>query len=231
MIYNKKNIIRLLIPFLVLAFIFSCKKQSPPPKMHLNYFGLTPGRYVIYDVKEMTHDVALNPQHDTLTYQLKTLIGDEHIDDQGRTAREFKRYKRSTDTDAWVLTDIWTTIIENFKAELIEENQRIIKLVFSPTTDKNWNPNVFNSFDSTNYYYTGIHKPMTINNLSFDSTLTVQQAFFKSLIDYQNQYEVYATNIGLVSKSYKNLKIANFDTLDVKKGNEIHYKCVSFGIE
>ena len=33
-------------------------------------------------------------------------------------------------------------------------------------------------------------------------------------VSYQNQYEVYAKQIGLVKKYYKDLQISNFDTLN-----------------
>ncbi len=228
--YFKFSII-FLISILTLS-ITSCKKKKvDAPKMYTNYFGLTEGRYVIYDVQEMFHDVAVSPQHDTNFYQLKTLIGAETTDNQGRTVRDFKRFKRNKTTDQWVISDLWTAVIENNKAELVEENQRVIKLVFAPTSDKKWNPNAFNMMDSLNYYYSSIHKPYSLPNLSFDSTVTVSKDKFFSLIDYKIDSYKYATNVGLVSKTYKNLTIANFDTLDVRKGSEIHYKCIGYGFE
>lgn len=199
--------------------------------MHTNYFGLTPGRYIIYDVSEIRHDVTLIPQHDTTTYQLKTYIGDEIIDNEGRKVREFKRFKRNSTSDSWELTDVWTTVIENNKAELVEENQRVIKLVFAPTVDKKWNPNAYNTMDSMKYYYPIIHKPYTINNLSFDSTLMAKRNDYYTLIDYEIYTERYATNVGLIEKVSKNLTISNFDTLNIKKGTETHYKCVKYGFE
>jgi len=229
---NKSNIV-LLFSLSVLALLpLSCKKEKvETPKMHLNYFGLIPGRFVTYEVLEVFHDDDVLVAHDTLRYQLKTVIGNEFIDNNGRTAREFKRFKRNSSSAPWVVSDLWTAIIENYKAELVEENQRIIKLVFSPTEDKIWNPNTYNAMASSESNYENIHASVTLNNINFDSTLIVRQGYFKSLIDYQNASEIYATNIGLVSKSYKNLKIANFDTLNVKKGYEIHYKCLGYGFE
>jgi hypothetical protein len=227
----KKHISIILLSVLFF-FINGCKKKSSEKiDMHFNYFGLIEGRYVIYDVKEMSHDVALNPQHDTISYQLKTVIGDETTDNQGLKAREFKRYKRATINDKWVISDIWTSVIDNYKAQLVEENQRVIKLIFAPTINKKWNPNSFNSLDSLQFYYTNIHIPYTLGNLAFDSTLMVQDDDFFSLIDYKVNKEKYATNVGLISKTFKNLTIANFDTLNVKKGNEIHYKCIEYGFE
>ena len=85
--------------------------------------------------------------------------------------------------------------------------------------------------DSLKYYYSDIHLPYNLTGLSFDSTVTVSNDKFFSLIDYKIDSYKYATNIGLIQKTYKNLTIANFDTLDVRKGNEIHYKCIGYGFE
>lgn len=228
--YERKHIILFFICTLFLTTFIGCKKDVQTVDMHLNYFGLIPGRYVIYNVQEMTHDDNVNV-HDTLIYQLKTYVGPEYIDNQGRTAREFHRYKRIDSTEDWVESDVWTAIIENYKAELNDENQRIIKLVFAPTSDKTWNPNAFNSLPAESYYYSNIHKPTTIGSLNFDSTLTVEQENFTSLIDFRVKSEKYAANIGLIYKSFKDLRIANFDSLDVQKGTEIHYTCIGYGFE
>ena len=225
-----KNRILILLTIISVVIFFACKKESTVVKMHYNYYGLIPGKYIIYDVKEMYHDDASNI-HDTTIYQLKTYIGSDYIDNQGRTAKEFKRFKRNTNTSPWVLSDVWTSIIDDFKAELVEENQRVVKLVFATTSNKSWNPNMFNTYEVLEYNYTNIHKPMNFNNISFDSTITVDQGSFKSLINSERMYEVYATNVGLVSKMYKKLIIANFDSLNIKKGSEIYYNIVSHGFE
>lgn len=229
---SSKNKIFIILSTVLFLLVLGCKKKSSEKiEMHYNYFGLIEGRYVIYDVKEMSHDIALKLQHDTISYQLKTVIGAEIIDNQGLKAREFKRYKRASNNDKWTISDMWTAVIDNYKAQLIEENQRVIKLIFAPTINKKWNPNAYNSLDSLHFYYTNIHTPCTLTNLTFDSTLIVQNDDFFSLIDYKVNKEKYATNVGLISKTYKNLTIANFDTLNVKKGNEIHFKCIEYGFE
>ena len=50
----------------------------------------------------MYHDDASNI-HDTTIYQLKTYIGQDYIDNQGRTAKEFKRFKRNTNLNQYKL--------------------------------------------------------------------------------------------------------------------------------
>jgi len=210
---------------------YSCKKDQVNYDLHFGYFGLIPGRYVDYDVVEIKHDVAQAIQHDTLRYQLRTWIGDTIIDNEGRVAREFVRFKRANASQSWVQTDIWTAIIENNRAELVEENQRMIKLVFAPTDTKEWNPNAFNSYDELTAYYRDIHKPSVMGTMHFDSTLVVEQENFFSLIDYRRKYDVYSKKVGLISKYYKDLKIAGFDTMNVKSGTELFYTCIGFGVQ
>lgn len=211
----------------------SCKKQVDPPSFHYNYFDLTPGRYIDYDVMEIVHDVDQAIEHDTVYYQLRTLIGDTIIDNEGRVARKFIRYTRTNASSSWVLSDIWTAIIEGNRAEVIEENQRIIKLIFAPTASKVWNPNAYNMFEENEIYYGDIHVPITLGSLFFDSTLVViQEENEPSFIDYKNQFEVYAKGVGLVKKYFKDLRqITSFDTLNIQQGNESFYTCIGYGIQ
>ena len=211
--------------------LFSCKDKSKTPQFHYEYFDLTPGRYIDYDVVEINHDVDFAIEHDTTYYQLRTVIGDTILDNEGRVARKFIRYKRLTNVDQWELIDVWTTIIDGNRAELVEENQRIVKLVFSPTLKKGWNPNAYNTYPSQNWYYDAIHDEKTIGAFTFDSTLVVKQADEQNLIEHKLQFEVYAKHVGLVRKYYKDLRINNFDSLNIQKGKELFYTCRGFGVQ
>ncbi|MEY4603953.1 MAG: hypothetical protein RIT43_1245 [Bacteroidota bacterium] len=209
----------------------SCKKDQANYDLHYDYFGLLPGRFVEYNVVEIHHDINQSVQHDTLRYQLKTLIGDTIIDNEGRVARRFIRFKRDNSSQAWTQTDTWTAIIVDRRAELVEENQRLIKLVFAPTEDKEWNVNAFNSQNELQAYYRDIHSKVLLGGQTFDSSLVVEQEDFFSLIDYRRKYETYSKNIGLISKYFKDLKIVGFDTSNVQFGTELFYNCYAFGYE
>lgn len=214
-----------------LLLVLSCKKDVNTFDLHYDYFDLRQGRYITYDVVEIRHDDGAINDHDTMIYQLKTLIGDTVIDNEGRIARKFLRYKRNNATEDWILSDIWTTIIVDRRAELVEENQRMVKMVFAPSISKVWDLNAYNPQNELECYYRDIHEEAIINGLSFDSTLVVEQEDFPSFVDYRRKYEVYANGIGLVYKYYKDLKIQNFDTLDVTSGDELFYKVTGYGFE
>jgi hypothetical protein len=222
-----------LLVFVTVLFagLYSCKKDEVSYDLHYGYFGLIPGRFVDYEVMEIKHDVDQSIPHDTNRYQLRTVVGDTIIDNEGRVAREFLRFKRTNASQSWVQTDIWTAIIVDRRAELVEENQRMIKLAFEPSENKEWNPNAFNTYDELTAYYRDIHQKSVLGSLTFDSTLVVEQEDFFSLIDYRRKYEVYAKNVGLISKFYKDLKISGFDTSNVQSGTEIFYNCIGYGYQ
>jgi len=212
-----------------LAILLVACKKDPPPQFHREYFGLQQGRYVIYDVMEIDHDQALL-QHDTSYYQLKTYWGNIFIDNEGREAREFIRYTRATPSDPWVFSDLWTGIIDGIRGELIEENQRTVKLVFAPTLSKEWDANAYNMDGALDCYYRDIHQDTTINGSFIDSTLVVEQDDYATLIDTVRKYEMYAKNIGLVHKYYKD-NFYQFSSTEVVKGKELYYDYVSHGFE
>jgi hypothetical protein len=220
-----------LIFVIVIFCLMSCKKDTAAVDMQYGYFGLIPGRYVDYQVTEIDHDENLVIKHDTSYYQLRTLIGDTIIDNEGRVARRFIRFKRKSSTDSWTETDIWTAIIVDRRAELVEENQRRIKLIFQPALAKTWNPNAFNNDEELEAKFISVHGSMKVGPFEFDSTLVVDQENFFSMIDYRRKSEVYAKNVGMISKYYKALKISNFDTVKVKYGKELFYKLINFGIQ
>lgn len=213
----------------LLLILGACKKDDAPD-FHREYFGLETGRYVIYNVTEITHDTDLSPAHDTVTYQLMTVWEAEYIDNEGRTASEYRRYTRNTPADSWVLADIWTGIFDVNRAELVEENQRKVKLVFAPTLSKEWDENAYNTLGEMNCYYQNVHVDTSINGTLFDSTVFVDQERFYSLIDTVRRYEIYGKHIGMLSKYEKNNKY-DFGDPEPQKGTERYYEYVEHGYQ
>lgn len=221
-----RNLITILLS---IGFLFTaCKKKNPAvTSFHYEYFGNDEGNFVVYDVTQIIHETS----SDTFNYQLKTVIGEEIIDNSGRLVNEFWRYTRSDASQEWQVQDLWTCIIADGKAEIVEENQRKIKLVFIPTIYKEWDVNAYNPEPEFNAYYRDINDERTFNGEIFDSTLVVEQQDFFSLVDKRRKYETYAKNVGLVDLYLKDLTIQNFDTLDIQQGRELYYHLNSYGKE
>lgn len=212
------------------VFLFSCKKEVPLVDFQFDYYGLQKGRYIIYQVKEVEHSNG-SAGVVTLNYQLKTVIGDTLIDNDGNVARKYFRYTRADVFDNWVLKDVWSSRIADYRAELVEENVRIVKMVFKPTSNKIWDGNAFNVLEEQEYYYEDLNDPYSLPYYEFDSTLRVVQALDSNFIEYKNQYEIYAKGVGLVKKYFKDLNINFGDPEDVNYGKELYMECIEYGFQ
>lgn len=211
----------------IVLLALACKKTETP-SFHTEYFGLSEGRFVIYDVVDITHDAQVS-QHDTLIYQLKTHWGEEYIDNEGRVCRKFRRYTRDSSAANWTLKDTWYGLIDGIRAELVEENQRKVKLVFSPTKDKAWDENAYSTLPTQDCYYNDIHKTKTIGGTQFDSTVVVEKIDETNALITKRFYEVYAKNIGLIEFYFMDNDY-QFST-EVYKGKELYLTFNSAGFE
>lgn len=220
---------RFLLPLLLPILLLGCKKENTDIDFGYAYFPMEEGSYVLYNVQEIFHDKGLNPQHDTVRYQLKRAIGEEVLDNEGRKARKFFLTKYDGETGDVLDERVWTRIIADGKGEVVEENQRKIRMIFAVKQDKEWDVNAFNMQGTQKVYFKNVDDARTINGKHFDQTATIQYDDFFSLVDYRKSHEVYAKGVGLVERSFKDLTINNFDTLDINKGTELHYQLVDFG--
>lgn len=213
------------ILFLITLSLAACKKTEPP-YFGYEYFPMEEGRFVKYDVMEIVHDedVAL---HDTSRFILKTVVGEIVQDNEGRAARKLYRYSYDKNSGELIDQRVWTQLIDGGRAEVVEENQRKIRLVFAITLDKEWDVNAFNPSSEQEVYYDEIHKEFE----ELDSTVTVEYEDELTLISYNRSFEVYGNHIGLVHRSFKDLEIENFDTTTVISGTEQHYTLIDYGIE
>ncbi|MDX2360243.1 MAG: hypothetical protein QNK23_05525 [Crocinitomicaceae bacterium] len=213
----------------LLSICFTACKQEDPPKFHFEYFGMEEGRYVVYDVVEIFHDDA-QQAHDTTRYQMKTLWADVYIDNEGREGREYIIFKRDDATLPWGLTDVWHGVFDGIRGELIEENQRRVKLVFAPTTAKEWDANAYNLDEYQECYYRDIHGDTILNGAHLDSTLVVEMMSIKHALYDRRIYEVYKKHVGLVYKHYK-YNTHFFASPVVDFGTELYMTYVTTGIQ
>jgi hypothetical protein len=216
-----------IIIFVGILIFTACKKSEDAPYFGYEYFGLTEGRFVSYDVMEISHDVS----SDTIRYILKTVVGEDIVDNEGRTAKKVYRYAYDSETEELIDQRVWTSIIDQGRGEVVEENQRKIRMIFAVSIDKTWDVNAFNPEEEQEVFYEDINKSYTINNILLDSTVRVEYEDNTNLIKYERMYEVYGKNIGLVHRSFKNLDISNFDTTDIQNGWETHYTLRDYGVE
>lgn len=217
--------------FVSTLMITGCKKDLTPVFFGYEYFGWKEGTFVEYEVTEIFHDAALVPANDTNQYILRTIVGEEYEDNEGRMARKYYRLRYDKNSGDLIDQRVWTSILDNGRGEVVEENQRKIRLVFAMTLDKSWDVNAFNADEEDDARYVDLHQSKNISGFDFDSTATVLYEDFFSLVDYRKRYDVYAPHVGLVQRSYKDLRINNFDTLNIQNGTEVHYRLLDYGKE
>lgn len=231
MFKQKQYLFSILFVLLVLFPIVGCKKKltNSTTSSFKEYYDTSFGRFIEYRVLEINHDINASIHHDTLNYFLRVQIEDTIVDNLGRINKKYVRYKRNDTLSPWQISDVWMTIIDGNNAELVEENQRIIKLKFPINTFTSWNASIFNPNSELICNYENIHSSKSINGFFFDSTITVNQGSDRNLIRFYKKNEVYAKNIGMICKYFKDINISNFDTLQINSGKEIYLKIINFG--
>ncbi|MBK6527191.1 MAG: hypothetical protein IPG07_17575 [Crocinitomicaceae bacterium] len=215
----------------VFVLISSCKKDDTPIIYGYDVYPMEEGHYVIYDVVDIFHDVALIPAHDTNYYQIKEVVGEEELDGENQPYRKLYRYYRASDTLNWIMQDVWTVKRTGQSLETLEENKRRISLAFSISYDQYWNYNALNEDEELTARYDNIYEPFSIGSDSYDSTVRVEIENLITFIEYKRQYDIYAMNVGRIIRVQKDLEILNSDTTDIKKGTELFYTAIDFGIE
>jgi|SRR5690554_4631066 len=222
--------LRIVLFVLLLGIVYSCKKNNYKGIDHgYDYYGLTEGRFVEYSVTYIDHDSLLN-KHDTLNFYLKTVVGDAYIDNEGREAHEFLRYKKDSLHENYQFLNKWVTLIADNKAQLVEENQRKVKLVFPVLKKQVWDVNMYNNIGERESRYEVIHQPYSLSSFAFDSTTTVEFYKYETLIDDRLEQEVYAKGIGMIYKVSKELYYQFGQSIPFK-GTEWYYTIISTGIE
>lgn len=219
--------------FILLVIIaVGCKKDTDNTIIYgYEYFPVQVGHYVVYDVIDIFHDIDLEPQHDTNFYQIKEVIAEVLVDGEGDSIQKIKRYIRDNESEEWSIKDIWTQKLTPTTAEVVEENERYIKMVFAIAYNRTWDCNALNNEPEQECYYESIYEPYTVQGVQYDSTVSVEKMNFTSFIDFRTQFDVYARNVGKIKSVYKDLQIDNFDTLDIQKGPEIFYDLIEYGVE
>jgi hypothetical protein len=193
---------RLVAILSVAALLNSCSKDDDTKGttgLTYSYFPVNVGHELIYDVELITKD-EFSQIEDTVYYQLREVVESVFTDNQGRPTQRLERYTRPTDSDPWVISDVWTSNISSTLAEKKEENNTYIKLTFPVRTNRTWDGNSKNNQDELLYEYIEADIPGSVGPLAFDSTLTVLQEDEDNFIEKKYSVERYATNVGLIYK-------------------------------
>lgn len=212
--------------FILLIIIFSCKPVDyTTPVFYSEYFPIEVSNVKEYYVTNISHTSF---GKDTSSYFLKEIISEDFIDQQGDLAFRVERFWKLDSLAEYTIKDIWTTKISHRSAELVEENERFVKLIFPLNSFSYWNGNALNSRDYQEYFIEDLHSTHEINNLSFDSCVTVIQNSKSNQIEYESDKEIYAKGIGLIYRENIILNINSGDIFSVNYGSEYFQELLTY---
>ncbi|MBL7779296.1 MAG: hypothetical protein JNK66_13530 [Chitinophagales bacterium] len=198
-----------------LLLVVSCSKtETFAIDYHYNYFPLETGKYVAYDVDSITYTYVSGgtPQRDTVRYQTKELVADTFYDNLNQLNYRLEVYRRANSSDSWNIWKVWSAKAATTNTQKDEDELNFIKLIFPPKEGATWEGNIYlpetdpyKVFRNWNYTYSSVHQPYSVNGLSFDSTLTVNQVDAQLAIEKTFRKEVYAKNVGLIELQWEYL--------------------------
>ncbi len=190
------------------------------------YFAHQEGLWKVYRVDSIVYDDFLG-KIISFKYQVKEVNDAFFTDSQGEKRMRIERFYRKDNNDPWTIKNVWTSSLTMHHALKTEENITFIKLSFPVKRNLTWNGNQYNNLVHQNYRITEMHKPANIDNLLFDSTITVLQKDFTTLIGRDLQYEVYATGVGMIIKKFVALQKEIDGT--ITRGVDYSYHLIDFG--
>lgn len=214
---NSKSIIYFLIIFMLMA----CEKESVSFKTERikDYYPLKVGKYITYRLDSTVY-LNLGTKKEVHSYLIQDKIDSVITDNLDRPSYKIKRTIRSnTDTTKWNDLMSYLVTFDSTRLELVQDNQRYLKLVEPISNGFSWKGNSYINTASIpaiqyladwKYIFENVRRPFTVNDISYTETVTVNQRNdtsgnandkkFYFEINYSK--EVYSKSIGLIFKDF-----------------------------
>lgn len=205
----------------------SCTKENNAPAADLQteFYPLKLGSVYIYDVDSVAYSnfTGTNLKYQ---FQLKDSVADTFLDLTGQTNYRIERCRKTLNTD-WKIQQVYSRSKTLRAGEEFFNNQRFIRILFPPKQGTTWNGNSKNTIGDQGYTIEDGILPLTVNGLSFDSTVTVKEIDEFNLIREDLTKSTYAKNVGLVQKTVKAVD-KNISSGVITNGAVYSYKLRSF---
>lgn len=207
---------------------YSCTKENNAPAIDLQseFYPLIVGSVYVYDVDSTAYSNFTGTSAN-YKFQLKDSVAATFVGLTGDTSYRVERYRRNTPSSNWIIQQVYSRNKTVRAGEEFFNNQRFVRLVFPPTQGTFWNGNSKNNIGNQEYIIEDGILPFTVNNLSFDSTVTVKEIDEFNLIREDLVNSTYAKNVGLVQKTVTAVD-KNISTGVITNGSVYSYKLVSF---
>lgn len=189
------------------------------------YFPLRKGFYQIYQVSETRY---LNiDDSESRTFQLKTEVVDSFVNQEGGYTYTIHRSERSTPSDPWKFTEIWSVRMSTANVVVSEENVPYVRIAFPAVTNRTWDGNALNTLSADEYTVTTVGKSYQLESGEQVGPYIqiVQEDEFDPITFKDMRQEFYVRNIGLVKQ-----EITDVEYCSVKLECDIGAQVIKRGI-
>lgn len=209
-------------------FWAACTKEENAPAIDLksNYYPLKVSGVIIYTVDSTAYSNFTNTSQN-FKFEIKDSTTNTFQNLSGTTIYRIERFKRLSTSSPWLFQVVFTRSKSLRAAEEFFNNQTFIRLIFPPVKGATWNGNSKNTIGKQDYQIENDFSALSLNSLSFDSTIVVTEINEQNLIREDLVYSTYAKNIGLVQKEVKALD-KNISTGRITNGFTYTLKIKSF---
>jgi hypothetical protein len=195
--------IRILSVLLLFGLLYACKPKETDDGSSVDlgygYYPVQVGSTWIYDVDSLVYDDnSGRTTIDTFEYQYREMITGTFTDVTGRTAHLVSRAYRNSDTDTWAPANTWTLLKTEQSVQKVQENTRLVKLVFPLNPSQKWDGNAYNSLGEEEYSLAFFGQPYHTPHAQYDKALQVMHQDEENAIEEIRRYEVYAQHTGMV---------------------------------
>jgi len=208
-------------------FIASCGPDSNPEDLDLDYgyeyFPLEIGKFMEYRLDSIIYDTtSIGVTRDTNVWFAREEVVDTFRDLSNELNFRIERSQRQSAAEPWEIESVYAAILLDDQAIRIEDNFRFIKMVFPLSEGDIWDGNIFiddetiitiagesvEVFKSWSYELDELDEQAIVNNMPYDSVMTIFQANNQegpdpNLIELRFSKEQYAKNIGLISREMR----------------------------
>lgn len=182
----------------VASIAFTACDDATEPADPYEYYPLTIGHYVVYDVNQEVYSTGQTAPVVT-KWQERDEIDRIASDSAGIVTYIIARSTRNTSADYWQKVKEYA--VHKYPDKLLTniDNQPFLSLTFPIDSRATWNGNSYNSLDEQDCYYEPGVKTVKIGEQSFDNVLTVVERKDTSIINKYVTIKQYGSGIGLIS--------------------------------
>ena len=220
----------------LLVALWACETSEISPVQiatGAEYYPIEVGNYWVYQVDTVNYTFT----GDTLsgTFFRKEKISDTLPDSEGSKVFRLEIYKRTAETQPWVIDSVWTVRKDSRRIVKTENNKPFVKLTFPLQNGSSWDGNLFNPDRDSNtvfwYKIRNLGQKTPFGNLEVESVEIVQK-IDSSCLEKNYFTEVYYRNIGLGLRNKTDLDYVSCEgNAEIKQGKIYQYRLLSYGKE